>query len=88
MCRTVPAEAKAEGNLWPWLRLEFPVNAVVTSPSMVEGHRPGVARIHDDRVFCGVPCLLFWVNANRETIDMQQDRSLVVLNKVGELGEL
>jgi hypothetical protein len=75
-CRKVPPIAKAEGNLYPWIKLEFPINSLVKQPAMAEGHRAGFARITDDRVFCDVPCLRTWLLVQEEFIERGQYRTM------------
>lgn len=74
-CRKVPVNSKAEGNLYPWIKLEYPVNAAVTQPSMAPGMRAAFARITDDRVFCTVACLRTWLLVQERIIVLGQERT-------------
>ena len=76
MCTKIPANARAEGNLWPWLRLEFPLNVVVQGPKPAPNVRPPFGRVTDDRAFCSTNCLMLWVSGNTDLLQSGQEQAL------------
>ena len=82
-CGKVPETARAEGNLYPWIKLDFPVNAAINQPSLVEGMRAGFARIMDNRVFCDVLCLRTWLLVGERLIEVGQARTLALFDQYG-----
>ncbi len=75
-CKTVPPISLAEGNLYPWIKLEYPVNTIVKQQPMAAGMRAGFARITDDRVFCEVKCLRTWLLVQEQLIERGQYRTM------------